>query len=164
MKRFYTILIVVTLSLVLVGHASEKQYKVTVSVSCKDELRKRSIESHLKRELLSLMDVDVVSPENAEYHINLIAVPIAVPLRNDGQETRGIAIAINYLMEIDVTDWRLKHKYSNKVINLDDITLFLKSHLTLQVGDIEDLDKLCKAIIGTFNSKVLAPLRNLDQQ
>ena len=94
----------------------------------------------------------------------VLSFPFAVQLRKNGQETRGIAIAINYLMEIDVTDWRLKHKYSNRVINLDDITLFLKSHLTLQVGDIEDLDNLCKAIIGTFNSKVLAPLRNLDQQ
>ena len=160
MKRSYITLIVVMLSLVLAGQAAEKRYKVRVDVSCGDEMRKRFIESHIKRELRSLIDVDVVSTENADYHINLIAIPLS----NSGQETGGIAIAINYLRQIDVADWRLKHKYSDRVINLDNITLYLKAHLTLQVGDIRDLDQLCQTIIVSFNSKILEPHRISNQQ
>ena len=160
MKRFCAILIVVTLTFVLVGQAAEIRYKVSVDVSCDDTNTKTFIESHIKRELRSLGDVDITSPKSAQFQVNL------VPLRlsKSGQETSGTAIAVNYLRKIDLTDWRLEHKYSDGVVNTDDFQLFFSPQLVLQVGDINDLDKICKSIIVTLDSVVLEGYRRIDQQ
>lgn len=53
---------------------------------------------------------------------------------------RACWASLGDLIKIDLTGWRLKHKYSDKVIKVDDIELFFYPNLVIQVGDIEDLD------------------------
>ena len=161
MKTFCTILIAVTLLFVLVGQAAERRFKVNVEISCDDPMNKRFIESHIKRELRSLGDVDITNRKNAQFHVLLVVME----LHKGGQKTTAIAIAGNYLLRFDMKDWQFVHKQSKKVIDLHDITeLFFKPELTLQVGDVADLDKICKSIIVTFDLKVLETYRPVNQE
>ena len=158
MKRFLILLIGVTLCLVFVGEAVDIRYKVSVSVSCKNENTKTFIESHIKRELRSLSDVDIMNRGDARHHIDLVVVEMT-----RGQEkhkTGGIAIAVNFLQRAYLSDdFRSKTHPNVKASDIYRGLFYLTPRLILYVGDTEDLDDRCKDIIVDFDSEVLEPAR-----
>ena len=97
MKRFLTVSILVFLA-VFVSNAyapDEQKFKVYVDVTTEkeDETEKQIIESHLKRDLRVLGDVQIVDEKDDwEFRILVTALGHETP---DGRETNNISIAVS---------------------------------------------------------------------
>ena len=159
MKKLLTLSIVMTIfMLVFIGQAADRpRFKVSVSVACDNENTKAFIQSHIKRELRSLKDVDVVEFDLKTNDFNISVT--AVKHRIFGIESIYVLTSIYNFFDDD--DVRI-------IMSLQDPQA-LKSALNFQLGVRIDkyplfdktgnLDKVCKQIIVYFDTKKLEPLR-----
>ena len=159
MKKLMTLSIVMTtLMLVFIGQAADRpQFKVSIAVGSNDKNTISFIESHIKRELRSLRDVDVIEydVETNDFHISIVAAGI-------GNRSIGTSYNFyNYFNDDDIKTLKI-------LMNGEDLS-FVKISLNSQLrrrtynssrsGMTEDLDKICKDIVVDFDTKMLAPLR-----
>ena len=103
MKRVLGLCLVIAIFMVVfIGQAADKpRYEVNVHVQCKDENRKAFIESHIKRELRSLGDVDVDSMFGL-LKIRIIALEPGCPT---GRKTGEIIVSHLFLEQISSADF-----------------------------------------------------------
>ena len=164
MKKLYLfsllMLIFITGDTYAPGDAGDNpQHKVHVSVMCDDHNTKLFIESHVKRELRSLVDVDVVEldMETNDFIIRIIAI-------GEIHKISEVAVSATFLYFFDkdkygelVNQNRVRnHKYERAMLNY---RLFFNTHTILHTAMTKDLDKICKDIIVQFDIKMLEPER-----
>ena len=95
MKRILTLSIaIVTSMFMFIGQAADIRYKVSIETYVENENTKVFIESHIKRELRSLQDVDIVAFEDADYFLRLVVIELVS--ETTGNKTGVIAIAYTY--------------------------------------------------------------------
>ena len=178
-KKFLTLLIVAMFSLVLIGKAAEQnvwddwknpkppsKFLVWVSVSCDDKNTKAFIESHLKRELRSLQDVEMIGilemyteRERGVYELGVVAVePIYT---TTGQKTGSIGVSWTFLKEFD--NKPLISKYTSAVDRggIQEMTQWLYHFPKngIMTSSTKDLDALCKDVVVKFDTLMLEPDR-----
>ena len=156
MKKLMTLSIVMTtLMLVFIGQAADRsQFKVSVAVYSDDKNTISFIESHIKRELRSLRDIDVVEHdmETNDFYIRIIT---------PGSIGRTIYIfydVYNYFNDDDIKTLMNGEDLRGIKILLN-VQLARRTYNSLLTGTTEDLDKICKEIVVDFDTKMLAPLR-----
>ena len=148
--------------------APEKQkpkFMVEVLVECDDKNTEAFIESHIKRELRGLRDVEIV--DYGKYVLSIVAME---NVYKSGEKVGSIALAYNserrYIPA--VLKIMLMDAYPEGTIGHEIVTdilpelriLYDKTRLGLAIGMTYDLDKLCKDIVVNFDAKMLEPDRN----
>ena len=134
------------------------RFKVNVSVSAEDEFTKSLIESHIKRELRSLKDVDVVPASEAFYFFRLVAIEGRY---TTGVKTGSISIASSYFRRIQIPDFMLNPDHEEAWATLYANTIFTESSLFCQHYPTNELERACKNIVATFDQKQLEINRTL---
>ncbi len=132
------------------------KFVVEVLVECDDKNTKAFIESHIKRELRSLRDVDVsaLDLEMSDFMIGILAV-----------ETENI-IAVSYTFtdfwnDDDVEWFRHGSEFDNDTLKFVlNHQLGTRTHQYLQISMRWNLEELCKQIIVNFDTEMLEPDRN----
>ena len=148
--------------------APEKQkpkFRVEVSVGCDDENTKAFIESHIKRELRSLQDVEIVGIGiGGGYKLSIVAI------ENEslGRKTGVIAVSHVFIRTFDpspIQDEIKKWTKDNQVALMITALMWLHENFThgLQVGMTDDLDRMCKGIVVNFDTEILEPERKKNQ-
>ncbi|MDE0326382.1 MAG: hypothetical protein OXN27_20860 [Candidatus Poribacteria bacterium] len=145
---------------------SNEKFEVEVSVRCDDENTKAFIESHIKRELRSLQDVEIA--DTGRYRLSILAIEFTY--KTSGRKSGEIALA--YVVErrfnagptarklLDAYEAGTKDYDEAIDMVLDFLHLRDKVNLGLQVGMTDDLDKICKGIVVDFDTERLEPDRN----
>ena len=150
--------------------APEKQkpkFRVEVSVTCNDENMKAFIESHIKRELRSLQDVEIVAILG-KYQLAIVATEFTY--KTSGRKSGEIALASQFLRHYNpaLQIFRLSRAYP---LGSKEYTALLeasdkiqhwtydKAELLLSVGMRESLDERCKGIVVNFDTNMLEPDR-----
>ena len=146
----------------------EKQkpkFEVGVSVTCDDENTKAFIESHIKRELRSLQDVEIV--DVGKYELSIVAIET----KASGRKTGNIAVAsmclrqynsdtiLNKLMDAYPVNTKGYNELRDSGVILDLMLIYDKTKLILNTGMREDLDEICKEIVVDFDTQMLEPDR-----
>lgn len=175
-KRIFTLLTVVMFSMVLIGKAEENpfegifddwanpkpasNFKVWVHITCDNKNTKAFIESHIKRELRSLQDVDLVGAgEGSGYELIVGAVePVSVAT---GRKTGDIGLGWTFLKQFD--NKPLLSKYTSAVDRdgIQEMTrwLYHSPKNGILIDDTKELDALCKDVVVKFDTQMLEPDR-----
>ena len=152
---------------------SNEKFEVEVSVRCDDENTTAFIESHIKRELRSLQDVEIVPLGNlGRYELTIVAIEHTV----SGRKTGGISIATMFERKFinagpimsqlnhELTRRYQKHTedYKKAMLMLDREIWDLRDKTLVRVagGMTDRLDKICKDIVVSFDTKMLESDRN----
>ena len=139
-----------------------RDIRFQVYVSVTSENKKAFIESHIKRELRALHDVNIASRDKATYFIDIVSleninrisvaycsykrVPIPEVLK---------APKPDFLTDKDYKDvW----KFRNKLYS------FSEPHLGVISYPIKDLDEACKSIVAKFDQALLESQRESNQE
>jgi hypothetical protein len=129
--------------------------KVTVSG---DEGVKSSVSSYLKRELRSLLDVDIVDDR---YVLELSVIAMGIELA--GFYKSGIAVSTVILTPFDACPsagaQAPKLKQGSRLATSQ---TFLYPEQWLNIVSPNDLEKLCKDIVVKFDNKFLEGLRKAN--
>ncbi len=171
--------------------AQNGRFKVHVNVSCSDNTTKSMIESHIKRELRSLGDVDIVDEKHNGFRLILLAIPHTS--KSTEKKTGQTSIAIMELYkEGDL------HAFISSAISLYATTIepnyrnlpdkeFLKrktkrfeiaKEWSESLGDVynrpglelivnipnNNLPATCKEIVAEFDVKHLEPFREITMK
>lgn len=149
---------------------TELQFDVYVKLVCDDNTTKTMIESHIKRELRSLGDVEIVDEDEAKYILNLITISHNTKIGNKtGQVSIAVmsiskSIPVNALIELALT--------KNTALPKKDVLAIVKKwesyptlydfpdlyYLIVNIKD-NDLPKTCREIVAEFDIKGLEPMR-----
>lgn len=147
------------------------KFEVELSVTCDDDNTKAFIESHIKRELRSLQDVEIV--DTGKYKLSIVAV--APTYKSSGQKTGSIAVSYTFLKQFYPTSVFKKlldtHQkgtkaydemrdllYSYDIVS-EFFSLYHYPHHGIRTGDTDDLDSICKNIVVRFDTQILEPDR-----
>ena len=158
MKQYLTVSILV---FIIVGSAyapdTPDKFKVYVDISCEEKNTKIFIESHIKRELRSLQDVNIISNEILQlnwYRLSLIAVE---------RETDDIAISYVFMKEFEpITELmpyltkecpKLEDKWFEIALKTTKLNRVFLHGATM--GETKDIPEFCKTIVSKFDIKVL---------
>lgn len=138
------------------------KFRVEVSVTCDDENTKAFIESHIKRELRSLQDVEIIGlAVSGDYKLHIVAIELTSLRRKTGD------VAVSYLFAktfdpTPIEDKSKKWTKDNQEAQLEIVDLmWLHEDFVhgLRVGMTDNLDKICKQIIVDFDTVMLEPKR-----
>ena len=141
------------------------KFSVEISVSCEDDNTKAFIESHIKRELRSLQDVEIV--DTGKYKLSIVTVE--PEYKTSGRKTGKIAAAYQFQRRYNpaIVINMLTKAYPGKEyqkqrgdIALELLFLHDKETFGLITDDTDDLDGICKSIVVKFDTQVLEPDRN----
>lgn len=140
---------------VLFAPEADKSFQVYVSVTSKDQ--KAFIESHIKRELRSLHDVEIASWDTAEYFLDIVALESEY---KSGRKTGDISVAYCWYRRIP-----LPKDYRGNLIDpefhqsfwdaWDKYNSFRKPHLGVMNFSTKELDAACKTIVAKFDQAML---------
>ena len=149
-----------------VPEKQKPKFRVAVLVGCDDENTKSFIESHIKRELRSLQDVEIVGIGIAGgYNLSIVAIE----MKSSGRKNGTIAVSYVFTKTFDPFSLRDKIKKLAKgnilPLQLDgEVTDLMWLHEDpthgLRTGITDALDKICKGIVVDFDTKMLEPDRN----
>lgn len=156
--------------------------KVHVSVTCNDNTTKAMIESHIRRELRSLGDVELVDKKDAEYTISLMAIPHKFEQSGKSTDTTSMTVMYIRKMSHDVImdlgirryvdilrqDPSIKLPTRMNPVNPNDISEVVK-HYKNHIPDLftyptvslitnikdNDLPNTCKEIVAMFDVEAL---------
>ena len=150
--------------------APEKQkpkFVVEVLIQCDDENTKAFIESHIKRELRSLQDVEIadfgtyrleivaLEPENAsEVKLGLTFFASLFVRRYDP------STVWSKLMDEYPLDTKEYKELRDSGTILDLLSLYDKTYLAVSGAGRKKLDEICKVIVVNFDTEMLEPDRN----
>ena len=139
--------------------AESVKFWVGVSVSCDDESLQSLIESHIKRELRALHDVDVGDSVGA-YMIRVTAIENQ---RVSGEKIGSLSIAT---MFIQVYPFKNLAPYlSNESVFYRDVVngeiplLYYEPKLSVASYSKENTAGFCQQIVATFDIEILEPQR-----
>ncbi len=146
----------------------QPKFKVEVLVTCEDENTKAFIESHIKRELRSLQDVEIVAILG-KYQLSIIAIEFKYEA--SGRKSGEIALGSQFLRRYNPSReiMNLSGAYpagtkESKVLLDTSIKLLTWTYDTakhrLDVGNRTNLDGICKSIVVQFDTRMLEPDRN----
>lgn len=143
-------------------------YRVTVRVQSKDEELKKTVESHLRRELRALRDVRLVSPKEvaneAFYTVELVCVNAVV-------EGQPVGYAFSVLFLSDYGSNYVQGSWVSRVVCSHDLPI-LASHISdrakvhfhgLYVFPAQDVSQMCAEMANEFDALVLSPDRATRQ-
>lgn len=128
--------------------------RVKVTVTASDNVMS-TVNSYMKRELLSLNDVELVD-DNPEWEINVMALELFTV----GGNKVGVAVSTVFISH-----------YNNQLLSgffqqkFKDTGLEMTSHLylhpehRLNIGSPDDLNKICRDIVEDFDTKYLEESR-----
>ena len=141
------------------------KFEVEILVECEDENTKTFIESHIKRELRSLQDVEI-----ADYGKYILSIAAMENVYKSGKKVGSIALAysserryIPAVLKIMLMDAYPEGTIEHEIVTdiLPELRiLYDKTRLGLAIGMTYDLDELCKDIVVNFDTKMLEPDRN----
>lgn len=174
-QRKMTILIAVALSLLLTGGTAEENsfdnifdnilpapktnFKVWVHVTCDDENTKTFIESHIKRELRSLQDVDIVKVGDHIYELHVVSSERVY--KATGQKSGEIGLGWVFLKRFDNKPLTAKYPTAVDRFGVQEMTqwLYHPPRMGIFAFDTTDLDEICKRIVVKFDTQMLEPNR-----
>ena len=155
-------------------------FKVHVDVICEDEITKSLIESHIKRELRALKDVDIIPPNHSTLATYILVLVVLEPtFAANGGKTGIIAIAFNFNERFSAREELLPHlrKLFPKPAELLDDHLLkelmvwdIRRSLTgpipvynhyvgVAVDDTINVPHWCVSIVASFDTIVLEKAR-----
>ena len=149
--RFFVAFLVMLLPLTL---ASETQHRFKVHVRVEGDGRNRqavnTVESHLKRELRLLGDVDIVGvSDNWEYIINIFVLTLEF---KDGRKTGSFAIATHDAIRLNEIHYKSPTTYKT-------IQATLGGNLGAAYYPSETLSEFCVNHVNRFDKDRLEPAR-----
>lgn len=158
------------------------QFRVHVSVTCADATTKSMIESHIKRELRSLGDVELVNKDDATWKIVLIAIPLKSNRNKIGvtsitvmrlyKHTAESSIKMALLEYMDTYETSLSPESKLTRMNkMEEIAEKWGSFPTYNDPNLElilnikdnDLPNTCKEIVAKFDVEELERSRELQR-
>ena len=147
----------------LLAPEPDKRFKVYVSVSSEDQ--KAFIESHIKRELRSLHDVEIASWDTAEYFLVIVALEGNY---KSGQKTGGASIAYSWYTRMPVIqqmrapkpDYLSDNGYKSLWDSQDKYNSFTTPYLGVMNCATKELDAVCKEIVVSFDQAKLESSRS----
>lgn len=151
MRNLICVMLVVLLPLTLASQ-TQKRFKVAVFVAQGDDVHiTNTLESHLKRELRLLGDVDIVEFDEF-WHFTLYVNFFEIEFK-DGSKTGYVALASVFYQKIPYTYF--------KVDRLADL---LRESVYIQAPNPayyhrDNLDKYCVGTVGDIDKNHLAPIR-----
>lgn len=163
MKRLSMLFLLTTICIVCFtgkpqSQTFQERYEVAVDVTCKNQSVQRIIESHIKRELRSLQDVDVKA--SGKYTIAVVALEEVT--ESTRQETGGIAIATMFLEKSDLAGIRFMIK-DDMLDTFDKYVLLLRLYYEpkLKVANwtTDNIDGWARQTIADFDIQMLEPVR-----
>ena len=165
MKRILTLSIaIVTSMFMFIGQAADIRYKVSVETYVESENTKAFVESHIKRELRSLQDVDIVAFEDADYFLRIVAIEVVS--ETTGNKTGVIAITCTYFgrawMSDEIID-SIPNVFDRTILKNLKNKIYSLPGLELVVDNTKNLDDLCKWLVVKFDNGVLEPNRKTMQ-
>lgn len=128
--------------------------RVKVTVAASDNVMD-TVSSYMKRELLSLNDVELVD-DNPEWEINVMALE----LRTVGGYKVGVAVStviISHYNNQLLADF-FQQKFKDTGLEMTS-QLYLHPEHRLNIGLPDDLNKICRDIVGDFDTKYLEESR-----
>jgi hypothetical protein len=128
--------------------------RVKVTVTASDDVM-GTVSSYMKRELLSLNDVELVD-DNPEWEINVMALE----LRTVGGYKTGVAVStviINHYNNQLLSGF-FQQKFKDTGLQMTS-QLYLHPEQRLNIGSPDDLYKICRDIVGDFDTKYLEKSR-----
>lgn len=145
---------------------SQYKFKVAVRITCDNDNIKNLIESHIKRELRNLGDVRLTNVEDALHVIQIIAVLNKYELSQ--QDTGNVSIAYLFLSEdrgllstVPIVRTMVREEKLAEFDRLVKIHGKCYSYPYLGVAHYQkdDVNKLCRNIVATFDIESLEPVR-----
>ena len=144
------------------------KFKVKLLVGCEDDNTKAFIESHIKRELRGLQDVEITRL-GQQYELSIVAVESTY--KTSGRKIGDIAVASMFLRRYNSGTvirklWDAYPVVPKKpkqddvaTLSLELISLYDKEYLGLSTGMRKDLDEICQDIVVDFDTRMLEPDR-----
>ena len=157
-KRLTFSAVSMVLLFIFIGQAADRpRFKVSIDITCLDANIERFVESHIKRELRALGDVDIVEydPKTNDFGFFILAIAAGKPLE---------IVVIDVLLY----DFFSDNEFQELMVMQDRpedfrtaVNLYLLSRASpsLYIERINSLNNLCKEIILKFDIKKLEPLR-----
>ena len=146
------------------AYAPDKlKFHVHLDVTCEHKDTKAFIESHIKREIRSLQDVRFVS-ESAENYNNIFDLWIVAiePTYKSGSKVGNIILAYGWREKFSNSYIRKSiSEESWKVLEPIRSLIYINPRSVLLTDDTEDLDKMCKTLVVTFDTEALERIRKL---
>ena len=166
MKRILTLSIaIVTSMLIFIGQAADIRYKVSVETNVESENTKAFIESHIKGELRSLQDVDIVAFEDADYFLRIVAIELVS--ETTGNKTGVTAIACTYFgrawMSDEIID-SIPNVLDRSILKNQKNHIYSLPGIELLVDNTKELADLCKLLVVEFDNGILEPDRKTRKQ
>lgn len=152
---------------VLLAPEADKHFQVYVSVTSDDQ--KAFIESHIKRELRALHDVEIASWDTAEYFLTIVVLE---QIYKSGGKTGGISIAYCWYKRNPVpkgfrnlklpylTDEGVKSYWESR----DKSFSFSAPRLGVMNYYTKNLDTACKSIVADFDQALLEKRREMRRE
>ena len=154
MRNLICVVLVVFLPLTLASQ-TQKRFRVTVFVTGEDVHTTNILESHLKRELRILGDVDIVDIDE-NWHF-VLAIQYLEYDFMDGRKTGYVALAYIFLERI--SDFYFQ---ADRLVNLKRQPVYAELP-GVAYYNRDTLDKYCVGTIGSIDKNHLAPIRKLLQ-
>ena len=152
MKNSICVVLMVFLPLTLASQ-TQKRFRVTVFVTGDDVHTTNVLESHLKRELRILGDVDIVDIDE-NWHF-VLAIQYLECDFMDGRKTGHVALASIFLDRIP--DFYFK---ADRLVNLKRQPVYAEFPAVAYYNR-NTLDKYCIRTIGSIDKNHLTPIRKL---
>ncbi len=140
------------------------KFKVHVDIHCEDKNTKASIESHIKRELRSLQDVQIeAGSKDAGYGLMIIA--LEGKYEQTGQKSGSMSIAYMFLQKfrmrmykglITNAGWEVLKSFENE--------LYFPPILGVGNYNTDTIYKVGKDIVVRFDTQILEPIRKINSQ
>ena len=162
MKRISMLFLLTTICIVCFtgkpqSQTFQERYEVAVGVTCKNQSVQRIIESHIKRELRSLQDVDVKA--SGKYTIAVVALE---EVTESTRQTGRIAIATMFQEKYDLAGIRFMIK-DDMLGTFDKYVLLLRPYYEPQLRvanwTTDEIDGWARQTIADFDIQMLEPVR-----
>ena len=150
MRNLICVMLMVFLPLTLASQ-TQKRFKVAVGVFGDNTHINNVLESHLKRELRLLGDVDIVEPKES-WHFALNVVYVELELK-DGTKTGWLALTSTLNERIPDIYFKYKNLLKGPPVYL--------APLIPAYYSTDSLDKYCVVTIGSIDKASLTPARKL---
>ena len=154
--------IVIAFAFSIIGHPQKKsaqRFQVYVDITA-DEGLKPLIESHIKRELRSLQDVDLVyARDEISYEVRIVVVEVETV---SGYKTGNVACAVNFLRPFNnrvIEQYARSKEVWDTFINPLTSGLYFSPDLWVVGASRSDLGRLCQELVANFDAKHLEPER-----
>lgn len=157
---FLFVLVVYNVSAIAADNSPQRfTSRVKITVGSSDKI-KDSVRSYLNRELRSLNDVELVDTD-PEWEIDVIAME----LKTTSGRTPGVVLSIVIGLYYDKAEMAniIKPLYADSFLQKPNGLQVAYWHL-LQVDSADNLQKMCKEFIATFDSQYLETGRKSNRQ